>query len=80
MRKRLRRKNQKESPAQTRRDVQYHSFELGVVKRTKKLGPHANENMQTGPIPGISYSSFRLSEVARMSSETTLRLYRISRR
>ena len=69
---RIRLKGNKQSAAKQRRDLQLSAFPLGGGSRSNKPG--------TKLALGETYMSIGMSETARMSSETMLTLYRISKR
>ena len=69
---RMRLKGNKQSAAKKRRDLQLSAFPLGGGSRSSKP--------ERKMAHGETYMSVRMSETSRMSSETTLMLYRISKR
>ena len=69
--RRVRRKANKQSAARLRRDVQMSAYPLSGGKRSSPEPRLAH---------GDTFMRSRVSDTARMSSETMLVLYRISRR
>ena len=74
---RVRLKGAKKSAARTHRDEHFSMVTLGG-KSVNRIGLQSNKQ-ETGPAPD-SYMNLHLSQIARISPESTVLLYRISQR
>ena len=75
--RRVRLKGAKKSAARTHRDEHFSMVTLGG-KRVGRIGLQSDKQ-ETKPAPD-SYLHLRLSQIARISSDSTILLYRISQR